>query len=263
MTNSIEKAKNRRERRKQAQGKSTNTGLSLNPINPITPTQKFAFDEFYHDQHLFLHGVAGTCKTLIALYLALEQISSKLAEQNKVVIVRSAVPSRDIGFLPGSVKEKTKEYEAPYGALCTELYGRGDAYTTLKAKNIIEFMTTSYVRGLTIRDSIIILEEIQNFTYHEAASVLTRVGRNCRVIISGDFRQSDLEGRQKAGLSKLMAIVKNMPSFSFIEFGVEDIVRSSFVKEFILSQIRYEDNKCQKNGLDSSTNYIHEQRSVM
>jgi phosphate starvation-inducible protein PhoH and related proteins len=133
----------------------------------------------------------------------------------------------------------------------------------LKAKNIIEFMTTSYVRGLTIRDSIIILEEIQNFTYHEAASVLTRVGRNCRVIISGDFRQSDLEGRQKAGLSKLMAIVKNMPSFSFIEFGVEDIVRSSFVKEFILSQIRYEDNKCQKNGLDSSTNYIHEQRSVM
>lgn len=253
--------RNRRERRQQSQGKLPNTSLQLVPVKPLTTNQKLAFDEFYHDQHLFLHGCAGTGKTLIALYLGLNQVLSRLSEQHKVVIIRSAVPSRDIGFLPGSIKEKIKEYEAPYAALCSDLFNRGDAYSILKSKNCLEFMSTSYVRGITLNNSIIILEEIQNYLFHEAASVLTRVGKNCRVIISGDFHQSDLLGRQKRELLKLMKIVQNMRSFAFIEFGVNDILRSNFVKEFIVSTIKYEeDERCQNN---STTNYAQESISIM
>ncbi len=252
------KKKSRKERRNQKEGKVKlpATSLKLISIRPITGQQKYAFDEFRNDQNLFLHGVAGTGKTFIALYLALEQIFSGFASQNRVMIIRSAVASRDIGFLPGSVKEKTKEFEAPYAAIVGDLFERGDAYSILKEKRIAEFISTSFVRGITINDTIIILDEIQNFSFHEAHSVLTRVGKNCRVIVAGDFRQSDLFGRQKAGVDKLMRVAKNMPSFSFVEFGIADIVRSGFVKEFLISCLKDEDQECLNTSFGPAQTFV-------
>ena len=218
-----------------------NTSLKLLTIRPLTKNQELSFDAFYDNKHLFLHGVAGTGKSLVSLFLALDQVLSGLSVQNKVIIVRSAVPSRDIGFLPGSVKDKIREYEAPYRSICTDLFQRGDAYDILKSKNIVEFISTSFVRGLTLRDSIVILEEVQNMSYGEIYSVLTRMGRNCRVIISGDYRQSDLE---RSGVQKLIRVVKKMKSFSAIEFGIPDIVRSDFVRELIIAS--NEDDKCSR-----------------
>jgi phosphate starvation-inducible protein PhoH len=231
----------KKERRALLKDKVTpNTSLKLITIKPLTKNQELAYDAFYNNKHLFLHGVAGTGKSLVSLFLALDQVMSGLCIQNKVIIVRSAVPSRDIGFLPGSVKDKIREYELPYRSICTDLFQRGDAYDVLKSKNIVEFMSTSFVRGLTIRDSIVILDEIQNMSYGEIYSVLTRMGRNCRVIISGDYRQSDLE---RSGVQKLIRVVRKMKSFAPIEFGIQDIVRSDFVRELIIAS-NEDDIKC-------------------
>jgi phosphate starvation-inducible protein PhoH and related proteins len=224
-----------------------NTSLKLVPVKPLTTAQRLTFDEFRDDQHLFLHGVAGTGKTFLALYLALEQVMSGLGVENHVVIVRSAVPSRDIGFLPGNTKDKIREFEAPYISICADLFGRGDAYSILSQKKIVEFMSTSFVRGITLNESIIIIDEIQNFTFQEASSILTRIGKNCRVIVAGDFRQSDLKPQQRDDLTKLMNIVQSMESFSFIEFGLNDIVRSGFVREFLTACIKFED-QCKKGS---------------
>ena len=230
--------------KKKTAGKIPSTGLKLFSIHPLTNNQKVAFEEYQANQNLFLHGVAGTGKTFVALYLALNEVLSGLSDYFRVVIVRSAVASRDIGFLPGNVKDKIKEFEAPYVSICTDLFGRGDAYQILKDKKIVEFTSTSFIRGITLRDTIVIIDEIQNYTFHEASSVLTRIGKNCRVMVAGDFRQSDLFGRQRAGLSKLISVAKDMPSFSFVEFGINDIVRSGFVREFLISCLKYEDEEC-------------------
>lgn len=222
----------KKERRRLAKKPTPNTSLKLNSIKPLTKNQQIVFDEYYHDQNLFLHGVAGSGKTYLALFLALQTVLGGLANQNKVIIVRSAVPSRDIGFLPGSLKEKEKVYEAPYADITSDLFSRGDAYSVLKGSALVEFMSTSFIRGITLRDSIVILDEIQNYDFPEAYSVLTRIGRGCRVIICGDFRQSDLD---RSGIRKLMSVIRHMSSFSMVEFGVNDIVRSGFVKEFLIA----------------------------
>ncbi len=204
------------------------------PIKPLTRKQQKIFDEYYANQNLFLDGIAGSGKTFIALYLALEEVLSGLSTKNKVIVVRSAVPSRDIGFLPGNLKEKAKEYETAYMALCSELFSRGDAYQILKGKNLFEFMTTSYVRGLTLKDAILIIDEIQNFTFQESSSVLTRVGKNTRVIISGDVDQSDLKSNDD--FYRLKQILNTMKSFTSIYFSHSDIVRSGFCKEFLVTK---------------------------
>ena len=143
-----------------------------------------------------------------------------------------------MGFLPGSVKEKARVYEAPYYAIFNELFGRGDAYEVLKSRNQIQFTTTSFVRGLTFNDSIVIVDECQNMTYQELDSVITRLGDNCRVIFCGDFRQSDFRwDDERQGILDFMKIIKTMKSFDFIEFHKEDIVRSDLVKEYIISKL--------------------------
>lgn len=169
---------------------------------------------------------------------------SGLSTYGKVIIIRSAVPSRDIGFLPGSVKDKIREYELPYKNICAELFERGDAYDILKGKNMVEFISTSYVRGITMTNAIVIIEEVQNMSFHEIYSVLTRVGRHCRVIVSGDFRQSDLE---RSGILKTMKVIRRMKSFRFIEFGINDIVRSDFVRDLIIATNAEEEKERQCN----------------
>ena len=152
---------------------------------------------------------------------------------DKLVIIRSAVPTRDMGFLPGTEKEKASVYEEPYKDIANELFQRGDAYGIMKQKNLVEFMTTSFIRGITLRDAVIIIDECQNMSFHELDSIITRMGENCRVIFCGDFRQADLK---QNGMKDFMQILKRMELFDFIDFQVEDIVRSDFVKSYIIAK---------------------------
>lgn len=214
------------------------TNFQLKHIEPLTENQRLAFDAFEKDKCLLLHGIAGTGKSFMSLYLSTRQIMErKDPRYKKIVIVRSVVPTRDMGFLPGSNKDKVKVYEAPYQAIFTELFHRGDAYEYLKSRNVVEFISTSFIRGITLNDCIIIVDEIANCTLHELDSVITRVGKNCKIVFCGDFRQSDFtREHEKNGLVDFMRIVKKMRSFEFIDFTEDDIVRSSMVKEYIIAK---------------------------
>ena len=204
------------------------SGLELAEIEPLTRNQLRAFES---DKNLVLHGCAGTGKTFISCYLAFDDMTKNQYE--KLVIIRSAVPTRDSGFLPGTEKEKSSVYEEPYYDISIDLFERGDAYQILKTKRLVHFMTTSYIRGITLRDAVILIDECQNMTFHELDSIITRVGENCRVIFCGDFSQSDLK---QNGMKEFFEILVSMNRFDFIEFGVEDIVRSGFVKEYIIAK---------------------------
>jgi phosphate starvation-inducible protein PhoH len=202
--------------------------LTLHEIEPLTRNQVKAFES---SKNLILHGLAGTGKTFISSYLAYDDMSKGVYD--KLVIIRSAVPTRDMGFLPGTEKEKASVYEEPYKDIANELFQRGDAYGIMKQKNLVEFMTTSFIRGITLRDAVIIIDECQNMSFHELDSIITRMGENCRVIFCGDFRQADLK---QNGMENFMQILKRMELFDFIDFQVEDIVRSDFVKSYIIAK---------------------------
>tara|TARA_X000001382_G_scaffold12215_1_gene8120 strand:- start:6357 stop:7025 length:669 start_codon:yes stop_codon:yes gene_type:complete len=204
------------------------SGLEIQEIEPLTKNQLSAFES---QRNLILFGVAGTGKTFVGCYLAFDDMAKK--EYEKLIIIRSAVPTRDIGFLPGNEKEKASVYEEPYKDIANDIFGRGDAYQILKTKNLVEFMTTSYIRGITLRDATILIDECQNMTFHELDSIITRVGENCRVIFCGDFDQSDLKNN---GLADFLSILEWMDEFHFIQFGIEDIVRSDFVKKYIIAK---------------------------
>jgi phosphate starvation-inducible protein PhoH and related proteins len=239
MNTVVELRPNKKQRRlaaRQAQNQ-LQRGLDLKYISPLTDNQERTFEAFSRGKNLLLHGSAGTGKSFISLYLSLEEIMEGDGIYNKVVILRSVVPTRDMGFLPGSAKEKAKVYEAPYAAICNELFGRGDAYEILKTKNMIDFQTTSFVRGITLNDCIVLVDEVQNMTYQELDSVITRIGDNCRVVFSGDFKQSDLiRDAERSGLLTFMKILKRMNMFENIEFTKEDIVRSDLVKSYIIAK---------------------------
>ena len=217
------------------------SSMDLKPIQPITANQESVFEAYEDGMHLFLHGCAGTGKTFISLYLALQELASGKSECQRVVIIRTAQSSKDIGFLPGSEKQKAEVYEAPYRALCAELYGRGDAYDILKQKGIIEFHTTSFLRGTTIDKAIIIVDEVQNMSAQEGFTVLTRVGEYSRIVLCGDSNQDDLTSeryREVSGISKIQKVLAHMSStsISMVNFGVEDIVRSGFVRELLIAR---------------------------
>lgn len=211
--------------------------FNLKHINPLTENQRIAFDAFDDGKHLMLHGMAGTGKTFIALGKALEALIENKGVQKKIYIVRSVVPTRDMGFLPGNQKEKMKVYEAPYYAICTELFGRSDAYEVLKQKNAIEFISTSFVRGITMNDCYVIVDEVNNMTFHELDSVITRIGKGCRVLFCGDFRQSDLtKDQERNGLKDFMRVLSRLNDFVHVDFLEQDIVRSKLVKEYIIAR---------------------------
>lgn len=214
--------------------------FSPKTIKPLTDTQSEAFHSFFQGKNLLLHGVAGTGKTYISLYLALRDVLNPLTDCDKIIILRSIVASRDIGFLPGSIKEKTEIYEEPYRMICRNLYGKSEAYDILQENGLIEFSTTSFLRGLTFERSIVIVDEMQNLSYQELATVITRMGENSRIIFCGDYSQSDLEReKEKQGIMHFMKILKTMDEFDFIEFNYHDIVRSSLVKKFIIAEAEY------------------------
>lgn len=217
----------------------------LKEIYPLTNNQENFFNLYRKGATAILcHGVAGTGKTYIAMQNAFREILEN-KEYKKVIVVRSAVPSRDIGFLPGSEKEKVEIYSLPYQEISTDLFPRfGErAWHKLKEQNLIHFMVTSYVRGLTLENSIVIVDEAQNMNDMELNSIMTRVGQHTKIIFCGDFRQTDLQKRSDmSGLKKFMEIAHHMPSFRHVEFGVDDIVRGPLVKEYIVARMAFEDN---------------------
>lgn len=214
----------------------SNTGLSLQAINPLTVNQEKVFEA---TEHLVLQGCAGTGKTFLALYLAMQGISER--QYTRTVLIRNVVPTRDMGFLPGSESDKVSVYEDPYKAISTELFGRGDAYGTLKKHGLIQFVTTSFIRGITFRDSVIIVDECQNMTFHELDSIITRVGHNCRIIFCGDFEQKDhIKGESKSlpysDLGQFLKILKATHEFDTVNFSIDDIVRSGLVKKYLIAK---------------------------
>lgn len=211
--------------------------FELRHIKPLTTNQEKTFSAYRQGYHLMLHGFAGTGKTFCALYLALNEILTGNSVYNKIIIVRSVVPSRDMGFLPGSMKEKAAVYEEPYREICDNLFGRGDGYDILKMKGLVQFTTTSFLRGLTFNNAIVILDESQNLSFQEADTVMTRMGDESRLMICGDFRQTDLtKPHEKEGITQLMRITNRINTFQHIEFEKDDIVRSGLVRSYIIQK---------------------------
>jgi phosphate starvation-inducible protein PhoH len=180
-------------------------------------------------------GSAGTGKSFIASYLALNSLFKK--EVDKIVVVRSAVATRDMGFLPGNIQEKSEVFSIPYKQIFNDLCENGTAWDILQKKGMVDFITTSYVRGITLENSIIIIDEFQSMTTHELYSVLTRTGKGSRLIICGDTKQTDLDGKkEKSCYDWFMNVVSKMGEwFNVTTFVHQDIVRSPFVKALIIA----------------------------
>lgn len=214
-----------------------NNVFELRHVQPLTTNQSIMFEAYDAGYHLMLHGYAGTGKTYISLYKSLKELLTQSSPYYRIVIVRSVVPSRDMGFLPGSIKEKTRIFEEPYKEICDDLLSRGDGYDILKMKGMIEFTTTSFLRGTTFNNAIIIVDESANLTFQEIDTVMTRIGNESRVIFCGDYRQTDLnKPHEKEGITQFMQITHRINTFKHIEFGKEDIVRSNLVRDYIIQK---------------------------
>lgn len=209
-------------------------GLELQQVFPKTKKQEDTFEAF-HQNHLRLHGLAGTGKTFLGCYLALREILDYQTFE-KLIIVRSAVQGRDQGFMPGSEKDKMSFYEKPYRKSINKLFGRDDAYDILKTKGVIEFESTSFLRGDTFEKAIVLVDEIQNMTFQELDTIATRADEDTKMIFAGDYRQSDLKKNERSGLSDFLRILDKMDKIECIEFGIEDIVRSGWVKQYIIEK---------------------------
>ena len=217
----------------------------LKTFQPLTNNQRLFFEAYKRqDYFVALHGVAGTGKTFCALYKALEEVLDKSNPFEKIIVVRSAVQSREIGHLPGVVNEKMEIFQQPYRQICEILFGRKDAWDRLEVQHHIEFISTSFIRGMSFDNAVIIVDEMQNLTFEEIDTVITRVGHMSKIIWCGDYRQTDLNKKRNdmSGILKFFDIAMHMSAFTRIEFTADDIVRSSLVKDYILAKIKWEDN---------------------
>ena len=243
----VTKAQRKRLRKQKCQQKKQL--IDITTIDPRTENQARVFDSFDVGDNLLLHGVAGTGKTFVSMFLALDDVFNGDDLKRSVTIIRSVVPTRDMGFLPGKETEKTAVYEQPYQAICKELTNRGDGYDVLKQRGVIKFTTTSYIRGITLDNTIIVVDECQNMTFHELDSIITRVGENTRIIFCGDFRQTDLnKPYDQSGIKEFMSILKRMSGFNSVEFDYDDIVRSGLVKDYIMAKDEINDIQTRKTA---------------
>lgn len=217
------------------------TKFGMKRIEPITSTQEKLFESYRNGKNILAIGSAGTGKTYISLYLALKDVMAR-NQYKEIIIVRSSVQSREQGHMPGDAKEKMAHFEAPYIDIVNDLFERGDAYQILKQKGMIRFMSTSFIRGLTFDDALIVVDECQNLRWDELRTIMTRVGENSRIVFCGDTKQDDLACSKNrldvSGLRQFKRVIDRMSSdcFATVEFTVNDIVRSGIVKEFIIAE---------------------------
>ena len=214
-------------------------------IKPLTDNQERFFKSYKEGKNLFAYGAAGTGKTFIALYLALRDVLDQFTPYEKVYVVRSLVATREIGFLPGDHEDKSSLYQIPYKNMVKYMFEMQDdnefemLYDALRAQETVRFWSTSFLRGTTMDNCIIIVDEMQNLNFHELDSIITRVGENCKIIFCGDAAQSDLvKTNERNGILDFKKIILAMTEdFDSIEFDVNDIVRSGFVRNYILTKI--------------------------
>ncbi len=214
------------------------------PVTPITENQKLMVKEYDSGKHLFTYGCAGTGKTFMALYLALRDVLDENSVYDKVYIVRSLVATREIGFLPGTHEDKADIYQIPYKNMVKYMFEMPDdnsfemLYENLKSQETISFWSTSFLRGTTLDNAIVIVDECQNLHFHELDTIMTRVGQDSKIIFCGDAAQSDLQrSNERTGVIDFQRILQTMDEFSLIEFGIEDIVRSGIIKSYIIAKI--------------------------
>ncbi|PCJ96724.1 MAG: hypothetical protein COA52_00525 [Hyphomicrobiales bacterium] len=230
---------NRKKSKRKIKNIKAQSKMDIKYIDAKTDNQSRIMESFEDNELTVVHGYPGTGKTFIALYMALTELD--ISDYDKIYIVRSSVSTREIGFQPGKTDEKMQVHEGPYPAIVAELYGRGDAYSILKQKDLIEFMSTSFARGTTFNNAIVIIDEFQNMDFNELSTMITRFGKNCKMILTGDTGQDDLTSErynEESGARKIMDILETMDdsTVGFVEMGIEDIVRSGFVKEFIIAK---------------------------
>jgi predicted ribonuclease YlaK len=213
-------------------------------IHPITENQKVLFDSYENGKHIIAYGAAGTGKTFVTLYNALKDVLDENTPYEKIYIVRSLVATREIGFLPGDHEDKSDIYQVPYKHMVKYMFQMpSDAdfemlYGNLRAQDTIKFWSTSFLRGTTLDKSIVIVDEFQNLNFHELDSIITRIGEDSKIYFCGDASQTDLQKtNERNGIVDFMKIIRSMPSFDLIEFGIDDIVRSGLVKEYLIAKI--------------------------
>ena len=223
--------------------KPINTDLLID-IEPLTENQKRLFSSYDEGKNLVAYGCAGTGKTFITLYNALNEVLNPETQYEQIFLVRSLVSTREIGFLPGDHEDKSYLYQIPYKNMVKYMFSMtSDAdfdmlYGNLKAQRTIDFLSTSFIRGTTFDNAIILVDEFQNLNFHELDSIITRVGENTKIMFCGDATQTDLiKTNERNGIVDFMRILRAMPSFDVIEFGLEDIVRSGLVKEYLVAKL--------------------------
>ena len=223
--------------------KPLNTDL-MRDIEPLTDNQQILFNAYAENKNLVAYGCAGTGKTFITLYNALRDVLDQNTPYEKIYIVRSLVATREIGFLPGDHEDKSYLYQIPYKNMVKYMFQMPDdasfemLYSNLMAQDTVDFWSTSFIRGTTFDNTIILVDEFENLNFHELDSIITRVGENSKIIFCGDATQSDLKNTQERnGIFSFMEILKNMPSFDIIEFNAGDICRSGLVKEYIIAKL--------------------------
>ena len=223
--------------------KPINTNYLID-IEPITDNQKRVFESYKEGKHIVAYGTAGTGKTFITLYNALKDVLSENTPYERIYLVRSLVSTREIGFLPGDHEDKADIYQIPYKNMVKYMFQMPSdvdfemLYGNLKAQESIKFWSTSFIRGTTLDNAIVIVDEFQNLNFHELDSIITRIGENSKIMFCGDASQTDLiKTNDRNGIVDFMNILRKMPSFGIIEFGIDDIVRSGLVKEYIIAKL--------------------------
>ena len=224
--------------------KPINTEMMVD-IQPLTDNQKRLFDEYKAGKNIFAYGCAGTGKTFITLYNAIKDVLDPTTPYEKVYIVRSLVATREIGFLPGDHEDKSYLYQIPYQNMVKYMFKLPTneqfdmLYGNLKGQNTLDFLSTSFIRGTTFDNAILLVDECQNLNFHELDSIVTRVGDNTKIIFSGDHVQTDLtKVHEKNGIIDFMKIIEVMPDdFAMIGFEIGDIVRSGLVRNYIISKM--------------------------
>ena len=216
----------------------------LKPIEPLTPAQELLWEQYATGKNLVAYGCAGTGKTFCLLYQALKEVLTEDTPYEKIYIVRSLVPTREIGFLPGTHEDKSYLYQIPYRNMVKHMFSMytdkefETLYDDLQRQETISFWSTSFLRGTTLDNAIVIVDEFENLNFHELDSIMTRVGENSKIFFAGDASQSDLlKVTERTGILDFMQILQGMPEFGKIEFGLEDIVRSGLVRSYLVSKI--------------------------